>query len=263
MFSVGFKRYPKKSQLLVSSYLQKSYPGLQNTNFTIETCTESKITLEFANVSSSMDTNYTILGLDVLMYHTELPQSILNIFKLDQQNTTKLVTVMNSTFETMVVWPGFDISMSDCYMLGGIKSHPRQLITFVGCNISLMRSTIYGYNDLNFVRFMGSTIYMKDVNFINAPGSITMKTCQSTIHMENVHITNFTSIIMKTLYLHIAHSHFRGESRFETRPNCSVTMIDTIVEQQENYGALFLTIINSARVKIKNCIFSNIAGLLL
>ena len=237
---------------------------MQNTNFTIKTYFKSKITLEFENVSLSWNTTYTTFGLNVLLNQAELPFTNVSIHKLDRQKSTGFVSVTNSTFRHLNVTRGFDISMSDIY-IDGSGSHEYGFMYISNCNLSIKAVTInkiqgssYMYNAL--IELSNCKIDMQNVNLIDIPDSNILIENYSTIHMNNVYISNTWIMLIKHSSLHIVHSLCEGIISLDIGNNCNLTIANTTVEHHGNYtGPPFLYTKYNAQINILNCTFSNIA----
>ena len=203
--------------------------------------------------------NFTVLGLNILMYRAKLLETTLYVNKLDQQNGTGFITIVNSTLGTMKVSEGFDISMSDSYIDGTIR-HGSTHMDLKDCNLNIRRSSLYMLDRDFFdsvIYMVNCKVHILDVNLTSGFGTLIWG-MESSIQMNNVYLSNVDISITQYSSLNIIHSHFEGKSSISIRDYCNMTMNNTTVEHQT---FPFLHITMNGRINILNCTFNNISSL--
>ena len=223
----------------------------------IKTYAGSNITFEFTNVSLPMETTFSIYGLNILMYQTELLDGIIYVYRLDKQSDTGVINITNSTFGYMDISDGFDIILSDCY-IDNTSGYPIFLNLVSSCNhLSIKRSTLYNFGH-KVMYAANCKIEMQDVSFIDSYGGYFEEF--STIHMDNVYLYNTFISLVAHSSLHIDHSRLEGQTGLALKNNCNLTLTNVTVKQTGNFE--FMNAYRKIQINITNCTFSDITALL-
>ena len=148
---------------------QEIFPWVRNLKAKISffTTKNKNVLLKIIDVNL-LESNWSIVGLNVEISNAYLGHSKVNAYVRPQQETHKYANVSNSTIGQLNISGGYQITISNCFINGNTRLS-ETLIHATNCVLTIKDSMFYNfksyYNNPAILNAISSIVHIQDISY--------------------------------------------------------------------------------------------------